>query len=484
MKRFIILLLSLFIFPATISAEQAEPTGSILPITQIKSVSPEPVIDPPICVIADENGDPVVVPCVDFEIPAAPAENSSVSIRPWAGACDCEPLDSYYCQLYPEACATCWEECPGGPGSDPRRGLRLGRQLGVNYTLKRNVGAFSIDYGPHDLEMTEVMRRDDLTTVNLWTDSVPYCAGHHAEPWLWVTDDPGCAAEQFWRQTPAKQIFIRFHAWTETDGEACRINTHEPIGFLVYRLYEMIWYRDITIIITPWEQGWYALGCYACDEDESCCPESGNGANCSWGQKQQDYLVRQDRLIAQFERRQIHVEQARKLMLQRYPGAKLNVLTAMVVNKSGGYRVPEGAKELTTEGLKTVRDIWWIEDLPTLADRIRLMDHPPDLLGISYYLYGIPPEVAIDSIAAESGYPPSRMFIAEFGGRDPAEQVERFNEYVPAFWRAGIRTILGWIYYMPVGCYGCAPEKWILAEETLDAIRALNIQAITWRDDE
>ena len=391
--------------------------------------------------------------------------------------CDC----SWICDFgSDEQCEECLIECGIGRLRTP---IGPDRQLGVDYTLKRQVGLWSIDYGPQDLEMTNILRREDSTVVNLWTDTVPYCPGHHEPPFpstTWVTDEPGCAAERFWKQTPAKQIHIRFHAWTETDGEQCRTNTHEPIGFLVYRLYEMIWYRDITIVITPWEQGWYALGCYACDEDEHCCPESGNGPDCSWEQKRLDYITRQDRLIAQFERRQIQVEQARKLMMQRYPNAKLNVLTAMTVNKSGGYRVPAGAKILTTDGLKTARDIWWIEDLPTLAERIKLMEHPPDYLGVSYYIYGIAPEVMLQSISEESGFPIHRMFIAEFGGKDPEEQIARLSEYVPAFWDSGIRTIMAWIYYMPVDCYGCAPEKWILTEEALDLIRELNIEAITW----
>lgn len=353
---------------------------------------------------------------------------------------------------------------------DPRIWTRVYRQPGVDYTLKRQVGVTAIDYGPDDLGMTEILADEGFRTVQLWTDTVPYCPGHHEEPFPsseWVVDEPGCAFEQFIRRTRAKQIFIRLHAWADTEGNdqpgACRINTLEPAGHIVYRLYEMFWWKDITIVVTPWEQGWYSLGCWDCPDQEECCPESGNGPHCSLEQKRHEYMIRQDRLIAQYERLMIHVKQARSLMLQRYPGSKLNVTFAMTINKSGGYNIP---------GMPPRYE--WTEGLPTLAERIGLMEHEPDYVAVSYYVYGIDPAIVLDHIKEVTRFPKHRIFIAEFGGNTPESQIARISDYVPAFWDWGIRTVLLWIYYQP------DDTPWMLSDEALDEARRLNIEAITW----
>ena len=385
---------------------------------------------------------------------------------------ECTPLDDYYCQLYPEACQECFDTCIEDR-RDVRRIPGVSRQFGVDYTLQRGVGAFAIDYGSDDYGVVENMVDDGLRIVNIWTNTVPYCPGHSIEPFPsveWVVDEPWCEWEQFLRKTRAKQIHVRLHAWADTEGneqpDACRINTLEPAGFIVYRLYEMLWWKDLTIVVTPWEQGWYSLGCWNCPGLENCCPESGLSEECSWEQKKYEYLVRQDRLIAQYENLMIDVTQARKLMLQRYPNAKLNVLFAMTVNKSGGYNVPGEPPRW-----------WWTEGLPTLAERIGQMKHKPDLVGVSYYVYGVDPAIVLDHIKDLTKFPPKRIFIAEFGGKGSDDQVRRLNDYVPAFWDWGVRTVIAWAWYFPEGA---TYDKWLLSDEAIDAINQLNFEAITW----
>jgi len=379
---------------------------------------------------------------------------------------ECLPADDITCIISPEICEECWDTCyrvrittPVGPG----------RQAGVDYMLHRQVGVTAIDYGPNDLEMTEILADEGFRTVQLWTDTVPYCPGHHEPPFPsteWVVDEPGCEFEQFIRRTRAKQIFVRLHAWADTEGNdqpnACRINTLEPAGHIVYRLYEMFWWKDITIVVTPWEQGWYSLGCWDCPEREECCPETYRN-DCTWGLKRQEYMVRQDRLVAQYERLMVHVKQARALMIQRYPKAKLNVTFAMTVNKSGGYNVPGQPPRYE-----------WTEGLPTLAERIGWMDNPPDYVAVSYYVYGVDPTIVLDHIKEATRFPKHRIFIAEFGGNTPESQVQRIADYVPAFWDWGIRTVLLWVYYQP------EDTPWMLTDEALDEARRLNIEAISW----
>jgi len=327
----------------------------------------------------------------------------------------------------------------------------------VSYALHRTVGLWAIDYGRNaDLIMAEAMADEGFRTISLWTDSLPYCPGHYEEPWLWVTDEPGCRWERFLKSTRAKQIFIRFHAWQVVEGEGCRIHERAPHWFILNRLYEIAWNRNITIVFAPWEQDWYALGCAPCNADEGCCPE---GGECSIEEKRRQYMERQDQLITFENRRQRDFEQARAAMIQRYPNASLNVLRAMVGNRHPWNRDKEP----------------WAADLPTIADRVGEMRYPPDLFGVSYWEWGLDPAVVLDWYQETTNFPRHRIFIAEFGGRNTREeQAERFREYIPVFWNWGIRTALAWIYHEPTN------SQWLLTDESLETIRYLNLEAITW----
>lgn len=371
---------------------------------------------------------------------------------------ECSPLDSIWCQLYPDACHECFDTCiPDAP----RRVRPIAPwQPGVSYALHRTIGLWAIDYEQSNLEMTDEIANLGFYSVNLWTDDVPYCPGEHIEPWIWETNEPGCEAEEFWKHTRAKQIFVRYHAWEVTDDGGCRIMERAPLGFIVHRLYELIWYRNITVVFAPWEQDWYALGCFPCNDMLDCCPD---GGECTLEEKRRQYMDRQDWLVNWEEKRQRDVETARRTMLQRYPNASLNVLHAMTINR---YKPsPKPGEE-------------WASDLPTLAERIGEMDNKPDLVLASYHIFGEDPVPVLDWVQSVTGYPRHRIAIAEFGGRHADEQVQRYSDYIPVFWDWGIRTIMIWIY--KEGEYG---SRWEVTPEGLSVLQDLNLQAITWGEE-
>ena len=188
------------------------------------------------------------------------------------------------------------------------------------------------------------------------------------------------------------------------------------------------------------EQDWYPEGC------------PGSEPNL-------DQEARLQRLIEYESRVQWQFQSARENMMKRYPGAKLNVLRAMVVNQFPGYNVEEGH--------------------PTVSEAIgRMVDDPnlyePDLVGVSYWKRGLDPIPALDWVQASTKYPRSRIFIAEFGARE-GEQPDRYLEYIPLFWDWGIRTVLIWVHeeHWDGGGYGVTPAG-------LEALQALNDEAPRW----
>lgn len=374
----------------------------------------------------------------------------------------CEDRCASTCAVSPQwLCDQCIDDCEASlvdqPPRDSGRRLRpIGppRQEGLSYLLHREAGLWAIDYGrKRDLGMTEIIADDGFRSVSLWTDTVPYCPGHHENSWTWVTDEPGCEWETFLKHTRARQIFIRFHAWRIEDGGGCRITEEAPHWFILNRLYEVAWNRPLKIIFTPWEQDWYATGCHPCEETPWCCPD---GGTCSPEEKRRQYMERQQRLLDFEDERQRTFNLARAGALKRYPNASLEVYRAMTLSRHPWDIEP------------------WTEGLPSLAERIGEMDHPPDFIGVSYWTWGMDPAVILDWYQQVTGYPRHRIFIAEIGGRMPSEQSVRLEAYVRAFWDWGIRAVNVWIYYQPGG------GEWEVSDETLDLLYDLNLEAIGW----
>ena len=355
---------------------------------------------------------------------------------------DCPDPDSLSCQLWPSVCEQCYEDCaPDVP--PPRRVAPIGpsRQRGVDYRLHKTIGLTALNYKDDDFpgwyETARTISQLDFTSAQLWMDEPPYCAGHWVEPYpshQWVTDDPGCEAEWLIKYSGIKQIFIKpsVRSWLVNDG-GCYILDTTPQSFILNRLYEMAWERDITVVFTRWEQDWFPEG-------------------CPYGVQHDNMDERLEWLIQYESERQRQFEQARANMIRRYPYARLNVLRAVVVNQFPGYNISE--------------------DHPTVSEAIgRMVEDPtlyePDLVGISYWKRKLDPIPALDWVKNTTHYPKNRMFIAEFGATTD-EQPERYEDYIPVFWDWGIKTILIWLYE------DNSEGKYTVTPAGLDALRRLN----------
>jgi len=368
---------------------------------------------------------------------------------------ECAPLDSYWCQMYPAACEACWETCT--PDSRRVRPLTPRIQPGVNYLLDRTIGVRAVDYEAWYFDggwtdnygVTQEIRADGFNTIGLWMKQPPYNPGHW-DGTAWIEDEYQGAREDmawFWQHVNAHQVFVRFHAWQITDGGGCRILENAPLFHIIRRLYEYAWWRDLVVVFVPWEQDWYLTGCHPCEGQESCCPD---GGECSWEEKRRQYLDRLEWLVAFESERQRTVELVREEMRRKYPTANLRILHAMTVNRFKGHN-----------------EVEWAADLPTLAERIGQMvespdEHEPDLVGISYWLEGVDPVPVLDWLASVTHYPKYRFFVDEIGAREH-RQVQRFEDYIPAFWDWGIRTVMVWVYrqnwvYPPDENYGLYRE--------------------------
>ena len=363
---------------------------------------------------------------------------------------ECPEPGSNSCLLWPEACEQCYEDCvPDVP--PPRRIAPIGpsRQPGVDYVLPKSIGIHSLNYKSNEFQSWSnnsiIIHDDGFTTQELWIDIPPYCAGHWEQPFpshLWVQDEDGCDFEWIVKHGPARILFLRIGvvSWMVNEGQGCYIMDTAPLGFIVNRLYDMAWYRDITVVLVPWEQDWYAQGCPGTD-----------------GFPAEKYLQRLDWLVSFESERQRQVEQARAAKMKQYPGSRLQVLHAMVVNKFPGYNI---------------RDKY--VGLPTLSEKIGEMTanpllHEPDLVGISYWKRGLDPVPALDYVKESTKYPKYRLFIAEFGARGD-EQPQRYLDYIPIFREWGMRTILIWVhkdYWNHGGNYTITPAG-------LDALRELD----------
>ena len=316
------------------------------------------------------------------------------------------------------------DPCPCSIGV-PVRVAHIGpsSQIGVDYRLPKEVGIHALNYKDSDfdswIDYADEIHLDGFTTAQLWVDIPPYCPGHWEEPFpshVWVQDQPDCEFQQLVQHGPVKYLFLRIGvtSWMVNEGEGCYIMDTAPLGFIVNRLYDMAWYKDLTIVLVPWEQDWYPRGCPGTPTNE-------------------DYVERLDRLVKFESERQRQVEQSRRAKMRQYPDARLQVLHAMVVNKFPGYNL--APDDLL---LPTVSDAigWMVED-PDLYE--------PDLVGISYWKRGLDPVPALDYVKERTLYPKRRLFIAEFGARTD-EQPQRYLDYVPVFWDWGIRTILIWVH--------------------------------------
>jgi hypothetical protein len=329
---------------------------------------------------------------------------------------DCPPLDSYWCNLYPDACSACWESCGAPP---PRRiaPLRMAPfdPYVMTYTLPKTIAvtqiAHEVDeerpvlqhFSNYDLAVD--VSNHGFRALKVWFKAIPF----EGDEWCWSTYWGHEICEQytsgedmslFWRFSGLDVLVIRPYsqAWTWTaTGDNCGVVCPEmalvDYYALAKRLYKDYWWDDKVIIITDWEQDWVYESPY------------------------KDFLLR---IVQQ---RQLDVERARReayLELHRRP--TLRVYHAIIVNRYPNNN-PDG--------------------IPTLAEEIPYMESKPDFIGLSYWSKGYDPRETLDWLRETTGYPPYRIYIDELGAPEN-QQVQRYSEYIPVLWDWGVRLICIW----------------------------------------
>jgi hypothetical protein len=241
--------------------------------------------------------------------------------------------------------------------------------------------------------------------LKVWIQEGPFNGSDFSwtTPWgtqMFTPDSEGYGEDmvRFWREQPLDLLIVRpqWYAWSgEEETERLRA-TYMDADFyaIAKRLYEDIGHRDMVVILTDWEQDWLF--------EEF--PE--------W-------------VLLQIEKRQEDVERARKeAFLELGYRPNLRVMHSVIVN-----RYPANGGEEGT----------------TLAEKIPKLKHRPDLIGLSYWMRGLDPRETLDWLRGVTHYPPSRIYIDEFGG-DEWEQEERFEDYVPLFHEWGIKVVCIWMW--------------------------------------
>ena len=326
----------------------------------------------------------------------------------------CSETELFYCDLFnlsPCPCggmADITRMSPIGPTVDPWLGAG-------NYKLPRTIAPVQLAYELYPISpratshMTSYELLDEIMPqgfggIKIWMDAIPF---EGMGEWCWQTyygfehcadySLPGVEMERFWLSIPEGSVIVlrpQAMNWTWwDDGPAMALADYYAIS---KKLYELIGERDVTIILTDWEQDWIIDRGY------------------------QDFLMRI------LEQRQEDVERARKeAFLERGYRPNLRIMHAAIVNKT-----PINAPD-------------WPH--PYLADLIPGLKRSPDLVGISYWMQGSDPVEVLEWVREATGYPKHRMYIDEFGGKED-RQAQRFSEYIPVFWEYGIDLVCIWMY--------------------------------------
>ena len=295
------------------------------------------------------------------------------------------------------------------------------------YLLPKTIGVMQTAFEPEPIqdrvtahmtcyELLQEVLAAGFGSLKLWMSAVPFDG---MGPWTWHTpwgaemggdyNIQGLDMERFWKALPdGFVLFLRPQApvwtWFENNpgipdagaGPQIALADHYAIAT---RLYELIGDHRVQIVFTDWETDWFSF-----HED--------NGG--------QGYM------IGALEQRQRDIERARAETFQKL-GHKpnLEIYHGMVVNK-----YPNNAPD------------WkWRYNV----EMIRTMDHPPDFIGLSYWLKGKDPRETLDWIVEQTGYEPNRIYIDEIGANE-SQQVQRFHDYIPMIWDWGVRTQNIWMW--------------------------------------
>jgi hypothetical protein len=349
------------------------------------------------------------------------------------GDCDCPEPGSFWCEMLPDACAQCWEECPPLPPPPPPP---------FDYNVPRGVGVTQLAYDMSRPESTrhfttaallDELRDQDIRIVKLWLDANPfdgagpfhwYSYGHYMGNMNTGTNGGGIITwstervprfedmDVLWRSPDVDIIVVRFIGrgmWDDDDpgcaGWTGPFWVHEPTYDIASKLLRRYGNYNKAIIITDWEQD--------------------NQWACGGTVTEEMAVLRMSYVVRMAEQRQAAVQRAR----DENPGTSLKLMFAMIVND--------------------------FDELPTyygmnlVKDAVPDMDPQPDLLGVTYWrkhLLSI--TEVLEYIQFHTGYAAHRVYIDEIGEaeKNGGEQYERFMDVIPEAFDAGYAFACIWMW--------------------------------------
>lgn len=285
--------------------------------------------------------------------------------------CDeCPPVGGTICELYPDACAQCWEECVDRPPP-------------LDYYLPRGVGVTQVNHELGDpepilqhftsKELFDELEGYDIRTVQLWIKGDPFDG---AGEWGEDVYDMGTDEAEFedmdevWTHPAIDVIIVRFQsmAWTTVlpnRGIWCEY----PLELLARKLLTRYYDEDKVIIFADWEaDNRWQMGVPAGLEEE-----------------------RFGYVMAQLEQRQLAIEKVRA----EFPFSALKLYHVATIND-------------TRDGDTVASAI-----IPNLVNQ-------PDFIGISYQNKhdGKSLGETVDYVRDVTGYPAHRIIIVEVGAME------------------------------------------------------------------
>ena len=393
---------------------------------------------------------------------------------PMVDTCDeCPEPGTIGCEIAPDACAQCWDECgfiagppfvrvrPDAPYNDPR----------VNYHLPRLMGVVQLAYDQFyekpvlqhwtTKEFLDILDDHNIRAVKLWFKGNPFDG---SGKWSWETPwgtQQGPMGQDYvvaedmdliWEHRSIDVYVVRFlsDAWT-IDQRGCGdshapVFANEPTYEIAKGLLERYGHYNKTIIIGNWEADWGIKGrlCRGLNDDglwkypwadasdwwSTACIDSriedGDTPDAAYMACGSDLIDQRVRWVARsIERRQRGIQRARN----EFPLARLRILGAATVNHGPWNAHPDDP------------------GIVTVTEMIPLMDPQPDLIGLSFWGTDSSITDALDWVQGITMYPHYRFFIDELGARSDAQQATRIPTETNLARCWGVKLVNIWMMF-------------------------------------
>jgi hypothetical protein len=384
---------------------------------------------------------------------------------------DCPEPGTIGCEIAPDACQQCWDECvvtgptfqrvrPDGPYNDPR----------VNYILPRLMGVAQLSYDEFyekpvlqhwsTNEFLDELDDHNIRAAKIWFKGNPFDgsgAWSWVEPWGSQQGPMGhdyVTAEDMdlvWQHRSIDVYIVRFinDSWVANEigcGTSYQpMFANEPTYEIAKGLLERYGHLNKTIIIGDREQDWGIKGqlCRGLNEDglwgypwkdasdwwSTVCiddrVEAGSTPDDAYNACGSDLIdQRVVWAVRAAERRHRGVQRARN----EFPYAKLRILSSVTVSHGPWNTHPDDP------------------GIITMTELIPDMDPQPDLIGLSYWGTNMPITDALDWVQGITNYPRYRFFVDELGARSDENQEIRIPTEATLARCWGVRLVNVWMW--------------------------------------